>query len=143
MSFFADLTPHTYTPTAGLDILNVGWLDEGRPFPVAPTSKTFQDALRELCKHPIILHRGFHLCCYCPGKRQDRSGNGQIRVLGRKGIWFAAPTLVHHYVVVHEYSPPADFVDAVLSPVAVGTDYGWYPDLESLLGKNRRRKPRA
>jgi hypothetical protein len=34
MAFFADLTPHTYSPTGGLEILNVGWLDEGQPFPV-------------------------------------------------------------------------------------------------------------
>ena len=53
------------------------------------------------------------------------AGNGQIRVLSAKGVWYAAPTLVHHYVTMHEYHPPAAFVDAVLSPVAVGTDYGW------------------
>lgn len=125
MAFFADLTPHTYTPTGDLEILNVGWLDEKRFFPVGPTSPDFRDSLLELCRRPIILHRGLHPCCYCRGQRKDR-GNGQIRVLSRKGIWYAAPTLVHHYVSVHQYTPPADFVEAVLSPVAVGTDYGWF-----------------
>jgi hypothetical protein len=140
MAFFADLTPHTYAPTGDLEILNVGWLDECRPFAVGATSRDFQDALLELCKRPIILHRGVHACCYCRGQRQDRAGNGQVRVLSPKGIWYAAPTLVHHYVSVHEYSPPADFVDAVVSPLAVGTDYGWFPEVEALLRENRRTK---
>lgn len=125
MAFFADLTPHTYAPTGDLEILNVGWLHERRPFPVGPTSQDFRDALLELCRRPILLHRGVHLCCYCRGQRQDPAGNGQVRVQSRTGIWYAAPTLVHHYVSVHDYSPPADFVDAVLAPNAVGTDYGW------------------
>jgi hypothetical protein len=127
MAFFADLTPHSYSPTGGLEILNVGWLDEGRPFPVRPTSQEFRDALLELCRRPIILHRGFHLCWFCRGRRQDRAGTGQIRVLSSKGVWYAAPTLVHHYVTAHEYSPPADFVHAVLSPVAVGIDQPTQP----------------
>jgi hypothetical protein len=139
MAFFADLTPHSYSPTGGLEILNVGWLDEGHPFPVGPTPKAFQDALLELCEHPIILHRGAHACWFCRGKLQDRTGNGQIRVLGRSGIWYAAPTLVHHYVVRHEYSPPEDFVSAVESPVAVGTDYGWFPEIEVVAGRRQRR----
>jgi hypothetical protein len=128
MTFFADLTPHSYSPTGGLEILNIGWLDEGQTFPVGPTSQPFQDALLELCEHPIILHRGVHKCWFCRGKLQDMVGNGQIRVLTGSGIWYAAPTLVHHYVTRHGYSPPADFVDAVLSPIAVAIDHGWrYP----------------
>jgi hypothetical protein len=140
MAFFADLTPHTYAPTGDLNILNIGWLDEGRPFSVGPTSKEFRKALLELCQCPIIRHRGFHRCCYCRSSRQDRSGNGQVRVLSPTGIWYAAPTLVHHYVSAHEYRPPDDFVKAVLSPMAVGIDYGWYPKVDALLLKNRRTR---
>jgi len=138
MAYFADLTPHSYSPTGGLNVLNIGWLDEGHPFSVGPTSKEFQEALLELCTRPIILHRGYHGCWFCHANRQnkggvvptarDRSGNGQIRVLGNNELWYAAPTLVHHYVTHHGYSPPAEFVEAVLSPVAVATDYGWFPD---------------
>jgi hypothetical protein len=132
MAFFADLTPHTYSPTRGLEVLNVGWLDEGQPFPVGPTCQAFRDALLELCRHPIILHRGVHVCWFCRGRRQDLAGNGQIRLLSPTGIWYAAPTLVHHYVTAHEYCPPADFVEAVLSPAGIGTDYGWFPDVGTI-----------
>jgi hypothetical protein len=120
MAFFPDLSPHTYSPTRGLKILNVGWLDEGNVFPVGHTSQRFQDALAELCQRPIILHRGVHGCWFCgPNKK---CGNGQIRVFARTGIGYAAPTLVHHYVVDHDYLPPLEFVEAVLSPFAIGTE---------------------
>ena len=138
MAFFADLTPHTYAPTGGLEVLNIGWLDEGRPFSVGSTSQEFRDALLALCSRPILLHRGAHRCCYCRGRREDNLGNGQIRVLSPKGVWYAAPTLVHHYVLAHEYKPPADFVDAVLSPAAVGTKYGWSLETKALLLKSPR-----
>lgn len=49
----------------------------------------------------------------------------EIRVLAKTGQWYAAPTLVHHYVTWHNYLPPQEFIDAVLSPVQIGTDDYW------------------
>ncbi|HEX4612895.1 MAG TPA: hypothetical protein VH092_32180 [Urbifossiella sp.] len=137
MAFFPDLTPHTYAPTDDLAVLNVGWLDEGEPFPVGPTTAAFRAALRVLCEHPILLHRGSHECWPCLHERRSpwsrlwlteprcTVGNGQIRVRDGTGTWYAAPTLVHHYVMRHQYRPPEDFIAAVLSPVVVGIDAGW------------------
>jgi hypothetical protein len=31
------------------------------------------------------------------------------------GVAYAAPELIAHYVEAHDYQPPADFVDVVLS----------------------------
>jgi hypothetical protein len=42
-------------------------------------------------------------------------GNGEIRVTGRNGNIYVAPVLVLHYVVVHGYAPPPEFVDAVVA----------------------------
>lgn len=53
---------------------------------------------------PSIEHKG----------RRIRLGNGEVRVESPDRIWFTAPTLVAHYVAVHEYSPPAAFVASVL-----------------------------
>jgi len=130
MAYFADLTPYIYTDSDGLEIFNVGWLDEGNEFRVGKASRGFQTALQELCEYPIVLHRGLHCCCYCYGKagREKRQGkpiargNGQIRVLGANGRWYAAPTLVYHYVVDHGYLPPEEFIDAVLNGLAVGVE---------------------
>jgi len=123
MSYFADLTLHTYTPTNRFSVLNVGWLDAAFTFPQGQTDSTFRESLRALCEHPILLHRGFHVCQFCsPAVSKQQSpkiGNGQIRVKGKDDVWYAAPTMVHHYVSVHQYQPPAAFVDAVLNPVAV------------------------
>jgi hypothetical protein len=127
MSYFPDLTPHTYTPIHGQQVLNVGWLDVDYPFPTGETSSEFREALRLLCEHPIFLHRGFHPCPFCPHSfgwppaQSERRGNGQIRVKGFNGIWYAAPKLICHYVDKHGYLPPEPFVDAVLYPADVAT----------------------
>lgn len=133
MAAFEDLTPHTYAPMNwDCALLNVAWLGTESRFAVGQSSAAFIDALAELCLHPGWLHRGFHLCELCPagtavGARPAGNkleyGNGQIRVLSTSGNWYAAPTLVHHYVVAHLYLPPADFAESVLSPVAVGVDH--------------------
>lgn len=130
MSYFADLTPHTYTPTEEGTVLNVGWLDSAYPFAHGKTSPEFHDALRRLCEHPVKLHRGFHQCQFCaqedlaegPPAHPERLGNGQIRVKGADGIWYAAPTMVCHYVTEHQYLPPPAFVEAVLRPAAVAVE---------------------
>ena len=73
MSFFADLTTHTYSyrePEEG--VLNIGWLGEGNVFPTGNTTPEFVSALEALCSKPVLLHRGFHLCEYC----EQEIGNG-------------------------------------------------------------------
>jgi hypothetical protein len=119
VTFFADLTPHSYvrdSPPA----LNIGWLDQSRPFATGETSQQFRTRLKEICAKPIYLHRGFHVCQFCLAvnantpSNQERRGNGQIRVRGTDGTCYAAPTLVAHYVEVHNYKPPQQFVEAVL-----------------------------
>jgi hypothetical protein len=120
----ADLTPSLYDVPEP-DVLNIGWLDIEHSFRHGETSSEFQEPLRRLIERPILLHRGFHVCNFCPHDRHHNDktyrGNGQIRVLGRPGIWYAAPTMVHHYVVTQD-QPPPQFVDAVLNPTAVGRD---------------------
>jgi hypothetical protein len=132
MSYFADLTPYTYTPAGNLKVLNVGWLDSAHLFLQGDTSSEFREMLGSLCGRPIHLHRGFHDCDFCRTadvrqqenwKKWANIGNGQIRVLGLDEIWYAAPTMIHHYVIEHRYLPPAMFIEAVLHPFAVGVDF--------------------
>ena len=47
--------------------------------------------------------------------RMARSGNGEIRVCSRLGVTYVAPALVWHYVAEHQYQPPQEFIEAVLS----------------------------
>jgi hypothetical protein len=111
-----------------LNLLNVGWLDAGNAVPgesetdhaycTGPTTLEFQDALGKLCERPQFLHRGVHLCGFCRRLLRDMAGNGQIRVPGQQGLWYAAPALVHHYVLCHGYLPPKAFMEAVLASAA-------------------------
>lgn len=126
MTFFDDLTPHTYTMDAEeVGVLNVGWLGERQPFQTGPTPTAFRDALEALCDNRIGLHRGFHVCEYCLRKTRDdwaQIGNGQIRVRAQNGAWYVAPTMIHHYVSEHDYRPPDGFINAVLNPKEIADD---------------------
>jgi hypothetical protein len=118
MSYFADLTPHTYTRTTkGRTVLNVGWLDASYPVSTGIVPGDFVQILKRLTEMPMHLHRGVHTCQFClnhPDAPPATHGNGQIRVAGTDGIWYAAPVLILHYVQVHHYKPPEEFITAVL-----------------------------
>jgi hypothetical protein len=126
MSYFEDLTPHTYTDGTDEEfpVLNVGWLGSEAPFALGGTSPRFKQALEQLCTKPIVLHRGYHPCDFCQQCPDGtfRLGNGQIRVQAQDGVWYSAPWLIHHYVKEHRYCPPQVFQDAVVNPRAVAEE---------------------
>lgn len=108
--------------------LSVGWLAAGHNFPVAPPSAELVAALRSLVAYPVNLFRGFHQCEFCPSSPPEMRngflwntapweilGNGEIHVLGEGGITYVAPVLIRHYVEVHQYASPTDFVQACLA----------------------------
>jgi len=48
-------------------------------------------------------------------------GSAEIRVVGQDGTVYAAPDLIYHYVVVHDYRPPEEFIQAVMETPLPGT----------------------
>lgn len=44
----------------------------------------------------------------------DARGSGEIRVKGINCV-YAAPVMIYHYVRVHGYKPPQEFIEAVIS----------------------------
>ena len=78
------------------------------------------------------LYRGTHWCEFCPAPRIEKTGgsiriidgppnstgNGEIRVTGGDGRIYVAPVLITHYVAMHEYAPPQEFVEACLRQVS-------------------------
>lgn len=52
---------------------------------------------------------GVHQCEFC----RDCLDNGDI-VVPSGELLFVSPTMLVHYVEVHTYLPPADFINAVL-----------------------------
>jgi transposase len=70
------------------------------------------------------------IVCYCFGIRSKRRlceevhlnlayrfrgllGTSEIRVLSRDGTIYAAPTLIYHYMKIHHYKPPEEFIRAL------------------------------
>lgn len=111
--YYQDLTPYVYDGRPPRPcLLNVGWLDKSACFPNGIASERFVRTLSRLCEAPVRAARGIHGCPFCPGPH-IATGNAEIRVLGSDGTVYAAPTLILHYVVVHHYLPPPEFIDAV------------------------------
>jgi hypothetical protein len=127
-----------YSPD-GADLHMVGWLARGHPFQSGQASTEMFEALFALLfTHRVNQFRGFHICEFCkPTMKilrvsgrdipipepciEERSGRA-LR-LGSAEIWvpsvdgkivYAAPDLIYHYVVKHNYAPPDGFVAAVL-----------------------------
>lgn len=129
MSYFPELSPYTYyrfREDEGKVIKNVGWLESGKPVPTVDEYRPLREPLvRKLARIPIINHmRGFHNCDLCAGGR-GVSGNGEIRV-EHKGVIYAAPALIHHYITEHGYYPPEEFIIAVME-MNMGDYLGDYP----------------
>ncbi len=135
MTYFKDLTPYGYLardePLAPKP-LNVGWLSSQMPFEKGDTSQEFKDKLLKFCSDEfiVLIARGFHICEFCDlsseqwfEEQKDKDGkkahwasigDGEIRVRGKLAV-YAAPALIHHYVAQHQYRPPDEFIEAVLT----------------------------
>jgi hypothetical protein len=64
-----------------------------------------KNALRGYCTMVLGVHPD-------TGERM-RLGYAQIRVFGKRGKVYAAPNMIYHYVTVHHYKPPAEFIQAL------------------------------
>ena len=127
MAYFPDLTRYSFLPTAETSpALNVGWLDPAHAFSRGATGPDFHSGLFALCQQPVHRTRGIHRCGFCSaplGTAPMREtlagdtiflGSAEVRVIG-EGVTYAAPDLIYHYVVRHEYRPPEEFIRAVVA----------------------------
>jgi len=122
VTYFPDLTPYVYGET-DRDRLNVGWLDGDHGFPVGPVAPELRTALVHLLKFQVNETRGAHACVFC-GRQQitfvdDEGyecmlGAAELHIDGNDGSSYASPSLIVHYVIGHNYSPPKSFCDAAI-----------------------------
>ena|GEM_PF-1067174 len=144
MAHYDDLTEYIYKERFKRQgSLNVGWLALGKNFDQKPASKEFLDKLWRICTVSVARTRGFHFCELCPASDSEVIqeltrdgerlvlGTAEIRVFGTGDVIFAAPNLIFHYVSVHHYDPPAEFVAAVLNNPAP-PDRGYFERLKDL-----------
>lgn len=112
MAHFEDGTPYAYRPHDGQAALNVGWLSKDRNFARGEVLPGFVDAMLGVVRdNPINRTRGWHRCDLCEvadypiimevDGQAIHLGDAEIRVTGRTGTLYAAPTLIAHYVADH------------------------------------------
>ena len=117
--------------TFGIDTLAIGWLGKKSMFEKGVTSDEFRIKLLEYCKddNVILICLGHHICEFCVVTTEPwyslsverygqntsllGQGNGEIRIPG-KNVNYAAPSMIYHYVVEHNYKPPDEFIEAVI-----------------------------
>jgi hypothetical protein len=127
VTYFEDESQYSYIHDEDeFGVLNIGWLDASQDYNRGSVSSDFIERLEALCALGTCRTRGWHACNLCPPDApypamvDSNSGNrypvgdAEIRVPGRGGITYAAPTMMVHYVKDHGYRPPEEFIDVVL-----------------------------
>ncbi|GAB4199256.1 MAG: hypothetical protein OHK0022_19370 [Roseiflexaceae bacterium] len=122
--YYPDLSRYEYSSSEPYEkTLNIGWLDISYSYPIGDVPQKFIDQLWVYCCHPVCFSLGYHTCTFCGsaagvlferGTERRRFGSAEIRVL-TNDVAYAAPNLVYHYVVDHQYRPPDVFIQAVLN----------------------------
>jgi hypothetical protein len=101
---------------SGEPVRAIGWLERGRSFPTGSVDQRFLAVLQKHVEGPgrwlAVVSCGVHFCDLggCP-----RAGGSQYVIIPSATCLYVAPDLVVHYIADHRYSPPNEFVAAVLA----------------------------
>jgi hypothetical protein len=136
--YFPDLSNYSIgVPEPLADVLNVGWLVPSVPFTVGQASQSFMKMLRQWFKIGRVNQmRGIYQCNFCPTRDWPLPsltdnpsidvdgtnlylGNWEIWIPGPNGTVFASPGLISHYVGIHGYCPPVEFINAVMDEKSI------------------------
>jgi len=126
MTYFDDLSDYGYhSHFDRAETKNVGWLACGHKFEKEVPSLALLDSLWEFCTISVAQMRGIHECDLCAPPEwiiAERNGHrlslgsAEIRVFSSpRGVIYAAPNLIYHYVCAHHYKPPDEFVQALMA----------------------------
>jgi hypothetical protein len=102
----------------------VGWLHSDHPFSIGDSSPDFVEKLKEFANQcyasttalGIGASGGYHACGLC-GKAHCAALFG----VPAGETLFLSPEMIAHYVEVHHYAPPVEFVKAVMASPLPGT----------------------
>jgi hypothetical protein len=126
VTYIPDLASYDYFGFAEEDRLrSIGWLDSAHPFTTAPIDEDLLFRLFVLAEDAWQPLRfcGYHGCGLCSEPqpfgtqvafkgRRLTVGTDNLFIPGRSVV-YAAPSLILHYILAHQYQPPTEFVDAV------------------------------
>jgi hypothetical protein len=110
-------------------VLSVGWLFPTHEFKAGTVTPMLVNALRDIiCVQTdtfdahVNVVRSVRTCPFCRSRIQISCGKGCDELLGiseiwipRSDGWFAAPSMVIHYIDYHHYVPPQEFIEAALA----------------------------
>jgi len=112
-------------------LLAVGWLEDGFDFSTGEVDgqlisrvKQIQDETRD--RFSMYVYRGLHGCSLCRSGKASQGIDGSYTNLfipGNECIYMVSGGIVH-YLDKHSYSPPEEFISALLScPLPSSTEY--------------------
>ncbi|SRR6266404_6148375 len=126
--YYEDMSAYSfYLPFALSEVKNIGWLDAEHDFRKGAVDSEILDKLyrliikSELINTNVNVSRGVHSCNVC-GNENIILSTAEKTILGRSEIWmpsgqegqfFAAPSMVYHYIKDHHYLPPPEFISAI------------------------------
>lgn len=146
MAYYKDLSLYEYgsSTTGEENTLNIGWLEDRNPVNRGMVTDEFVYRLWDYIVYNVVPMRGFHTNIemdhgnYFMARYQGYEiplGSSEIRVLGTDGKLYAAPNLILHYIINHNYLPPDCFIDAVLHGPRPNEDE-YCLRLQSIVAKN-------
>jgi hypothetical protein len=111
---YRDLAAYDYTEFL-IPMRAVGWLGlehgvQGGDLP--PLTGDDVERIGIASGRIVNVMLGLHACEFCvDGPAVE--GTGEYRYYSRKGEVYSAPAMVLHYIAVHGYRPPQEFLDCV------------------------------
>jgi hypothetical protein len=110
--------PDLYVEEMHFDVkaIKVGWLDSGEPYSKSDEDPETLEKIAALIIKldqigPAIFTKGFHVCPFCQGK----TSSTQFNIKVDEKTFYDAPHMIIHYMLVHDYMPPQEFIDAVMN----------------------------
>lgn len=102
----------------------VGWLTKDQLFAKGKVDTQVLDRLWEFCKQPLGQGIRKNACQLCPpgtpilveynGEQQDLS-RWRLLLLCNDQAAYLAPHVIFHYITAHQYLPPQEFLDVIMS----------------------------
>jgi len=127
MSHLFDGSPCSFVPHgAAHSLVAIGWLEAAKPFPIGTVPDKF---FRCICAHlaspwqPPFAYAGHHQCDICQfgtatstysGHKFSSHSASELFIPTGSSI-YVSPVNIAHYIGVHRYRPPEDYISAVLA----------------------------
>jgi len=129
--YYEDLSSYCYYLKTPVSIVkNVGWLESDTPYNTGVVDRNFLPRFAMIILGSDVIDtevnriRSVHPCALADCDVQEIREDGDRACLGAAEIWvpstkegefFAAPSMIYHYIEKHGYLPPKEYISAVMN----------------------------